>query len=377
MADPVATGRRGDEQKGGEAPFPAFGHGGNLRQLAAAAGVRESELLDFSASINPLGPPRCARPAISAAVSGLVHYPDPDNTAFVDAICKAHGLSCGQVIVANGTTEIIFALFRALPVSRALIPAPSYIGYQEAAAAAKIPVVHLEPAGPDFALDDALLERAIAADDLVFLGHPNNPTGRLLDMESLSAWASAHRSSFFVVDEWFIDFVDGASSALSLLSLPNIIVLRSMTKFYALPGLRLGFAAASGETARAVRGQIPPWSVNSLAAAAAVEMLADTAYADKTREVVSRERRRLAALLEKLPGVAVWPAAANFLLLRVGPPLPAPERLFDALLARGILVRSCASFAGLGPDYLRVAVRGREENQILLDALAETARRLE
>ncbi len=349
-------------------------HGGDIRRLAAASGRRPEELLDFSASINPLGPPDYLRPLISRHLAELLHYPDPGAEELKAAAARRFGLDPEQVLVANGSTEIIHLLPRAIPVREAVIPAPSYLGYQEAMAAAGVLVRFLPLAeATGFALDWPGLAAMLTGGEMVFLGQPNNPTGRCFDPEALVPLLVRFPDTMFVVDEAFIDFLDPAPSVLPLLArFPNLVVLRSLTKFYAVPGLRLGLAFASREVAARIRGQQPPWSVNSLALALGAKVLDDDDFGRQTRALVGELRQGLAAGLARLAGLVVYPGEANYLLCRwqrLPQGLADGAAVFDALLAQGIAIRQAGNFPGLDGSYFRVAVRSREENERLLAAV--------
>jgi adenosylcobyric acid synthase len=188
----------------------ATGHGGNLRELAQRAGLDREQILDFSASINPLGPPDVLRAVLSRGIGRLVHYPDPDSTELVDALAERHGAAREQIVAGNGSSELFFALTRAIPFRRALIPVPSYIDYATAVEAAgrDVCILNLEESA-DFAVDWPALEAALRGDEIVMLGQPNNPTGRAFDPDALRAAASRHPTTTFVVDEAFADFIDG------------------------------------------------------------------------------------------------------------------------------------------------------------------------
>jgi len=347
-----------------------FGHGGHIRELASLAGCRAEELLDFSASINPLGPPGCLRQVIARNLGAIVHYPDPQCAELAEAIGRRFAVSPEQVVVGNGSTEILYALPRALGVARALIPVPGYIDYAAAAARGGLETecVVLE-AAKGFALDWPSLESRLRGGEMVVVGQPSNPAGAMLDSAALLDAAARHRSTMFVVDEAFADFVDGYLSLIHH-ERPNILVLRSMTKFYAIPGLRLGYALAPGPIAARIRSFLPPWSVGVLAQAVGKAVLEDEAYAHQTREEVRRLRGHLVRGLAALPGIEVFTSAANYLLARLErTDLEAPE-LARRLLAHRIAIRVCDNYAGLDRRYFRVAVRTREENERLLDALA-------
>jgi histidinol-phosphate/aromatic aminotransferase/cobyric acid decarboxylase-like protein len=279
------------------------GHGGNLRELSDEAGRPWAEILDFSANINPLGPPECVRAVISRGVEELVNYPDPAARELVAAIAKCHGVRPGQIVVGNGSSEILFAAMAGLELRRAVIPAPSYIDYAAAARRAGLEVCTLDlRAEEGFALSLADVERQLDRQDgdaghgrdghathgqdahatggrggrdtgnhgrdahatVVIVGQPNNPTGLMFDAGGLGRMAAAHPGTMFVVDEAFADFVEDCPTLMR--DVPaNVVVLRSLTKFYAIPGLRLGFAVARADVARRIGEQLTPWSVNTLA----------------------------------------------------------------------------------------------------------------
>ncbi|TVS15139.1 MAG: cobyric acid synthase [Planctomycetaceae bacterium] len=348
----------------------AAGHGGNLRQLAIHAGRDPERIVDFSASINPLGPPERLRAALARSIEHLVHYPDPDCSELVELLAQRHGVARQQVIVGNGSTEILFALARAVAFDRAVIPVPAYIDYAAAVQAAGREVALLalqEDTG--FALDWQTLEASLRGGELVMLGQPNNPTGRAFDSDQFRDLAARHPSTTFVVDEAFADFVDGYRSLAEPVC-PNAIVVRSLTKFYAIPGLRVGYAIAQAATAQQIRRQIPPWSVGVLAQQAAVAVLSDDDYAGQSVAVVDDERRRLTDGLTSIPGLHVYPSFTNFLLVRLDRSDVTVPALADRLLQDGIAIRTFGPGQYLDERFFRVAVRLAAENAKLCEAVA-------
>jgi adenosylcobyric acid synthase len=347
-----------------------YGHGGNIGLLAERAGLPREQILDFSASINPLGPPGHLRSLVTRSLAEVVHYPDPHACGLVAAITGHHGVSSRQIVVGNGSTEILFALPRVLGVSRAVIPIPSYLDYRTAAVREEVGVeeVVLE-AADGFAMPWTALEKTLKGGEMVILGQPNNPTGRLFDNARLAAVAERHSNTFFVVDEAFADFVSDYRSMIHC-GRANIVVVRSMTKFYAVPGFRLGYAMADAALAGRLRGFLPPWSVGSVAQAVGEGVLEDRDYADRSRSEVVHLRQELSSDLSALQGLKVYPGAANFLLVKVTRAGLDAAVLEEKLLRQGIAIRVCANFAGLGREYFRVAVRRRSENRRLTAALA-------
>lgn len=345
------------------------GHGGNIRNLAARAGMPESEIIDFSASINPLGPPGWLRPLISSRIGSIVHYPDPDSLSLVEAISSHHGIPAEQVLVGNGSTEILHLIPRAFPSKRAVIPVPAYADYLAVSqmAGLDIDMITLKE-HEGFALDLSMLETRLQGSELVFLGNPNNPTGLCLDSGKIRKLAAEHPETLFIVDEAFADFVQGLDRLVR--NRPdNVLVLCSLTKFYAIPGMRVGFAAgAPGLTSR-LKQLMPPWSVNTFAQAIGEAALADESYARHTREFINKERERLSTALRSIPGLKVYPGSANFLLVKVERSGTDAGKIAHQLLTDGLAVRVCDNFQGLDNRFFRVAVRTGTENARLCEAL--------
>ncbi len=344
-------------------------HGGNIRKLALKAGRSPEELLDFSANINPLGPPDWLRPLISSRLSSLVHYPDPDSSFLRASISNHYGVKEEDVLVGNGSTEIIHLLPRALPIDGALIPVPSYSDYANAVElAGKVVKKTLLKEEEGFQLDLSVLDKEISAGQLVFIGQPNNPTGLLADRVALKTLALRHPSVFFVMDEAFLDFVEGTESLIC--DRPsNIIVLRSLTKFYAIPGLRLGFAIADADVIQRIRRIMPPWSVNGLAQAVGEHAVRDQDYGLRTKIFVRQQREFLLKEMQSIPGLTVFSGQANFLLVRLDHQDMDGPGLAKQMLSSGIAIRVCNNFDGLDGRFFRIAVRSKNENLKLLDSL--------
>lgn len=344
-------------------------HGGNIRKLALEAGRSPEELLDFSANINPLGPPDWLRPLISSRLSSLVHYPDPDSSSLRASISNHYGVKEEDVLVGNGSTEIIHSLPRTLSIDSALIPVPSYSDYVNAVElAGKLVEKIFLKEEEAFQLDLSLLNKKISSGQLVFIGQPNNPSGLLVDPVALRTLALKHPSTLFVIDEAFFDFVEEAESLIG--NRPsNVIVLRSFTKFYAIPGLRLGFAIAEPDVIQKIRKIMPLWSVNGLAQAVGEHALQDHNYAMRSRAFVRQQREFLLDEMQSIPGLTVFSGQANFLLARLDRQDMDGPALARQMLSFGIAIRVCDNFDGLDRRFFRIAVRREDENRRLLHSL--------
>jgi L-threonine-O-3-phosphate decarboxylase len=356
------------------ASIPLVPHGGRGAEEPAACGPPSGDVLDFSVNTSPLGPP----PSVAEALRSLdvARYPDPTALALRTALAERLGLDAAQLVVGNGSSELIWllALAYARPApATVLIVAPTFGEYERACRLLGATVTH-EVATPErqFRPDVAGLAARIRRERprLVWLCNPNNPTGHYAGRPAVGALLEACVSAgaLLVVDEAYLAFVDRPDSLLDLLPSGHLFLLRSLTKDYALAGLRLGFGAGTREMADALRRVQPPWSVNAAAQAAGIAALADHASLERMRREVQAARAALVAGLERL-GFAVTPPAANFVLVEVGD----AAAMRRSLLARGYLVRDCASF-GL-PRHIRIAVRRRAECARLLAAMEELATR--
>lgn len=350
--------------------MPTYTHGGDVYAARQAYGA---PVLDFSANLNPLGMPPQVRAAAVTAVDEAVHYPDPLCRALREGIALRDGVTPEQVVCGGGGADLIFRLCYALRPRRALVTAPTFSEYEQALGAMGCEVVrHPLEEGENFALTPALLPPIGLGLELCFLCSPNNPTGQTIPLPLIRGAAEACRGAgaVLVVDQCFLELSDeGEDDQLNgwLDEFPNLVLLRAFTKSYAIPGLRLGYCL-TGNRALAERlyacGQ--PWPVSAPAQAAGLAALACPDWPARARGLIQAERPILADGLAAL-GLKVYPSRANYLLFRA----QGDETLKERLLARGVLIRSCANYPGLGPGYYRVAVRTRRENQVLLSELKE------
>ena len=338
---------------------------GELRSL----GLSPGQVLDFSSNINPLGPSPRVREAATGA--GIAAYPDRESLALREALAARLGAGPGNLLVGNGSTELIHLLARSRlrAGDGVLIFTPTF-GEYEAASLVAGAGVHRFPApeaeGFRWSIDAATRTIDEVRPALIFLCNPNNPTGVYLDREAVTRLASAAGpDALFVLDDAYAPLADRPWDSLPLLDRGNVAVLRSMTKDHALAGVRLGYLVARPEVVAGAGELQHAWSVNAVAQAAGLAALDDDAHVEKARAVILDAKAYLRAELEAL-GLAVTPSAANFLLVKVGD----AAGLRTGLLRRAIAVRDCASF-GL-PGHIRIAVRRREECARLVEALQET-----
>jgi threonine-phosphate decarboxylase len=359
------------------------GHGGNIYRASEKTGIPEQRIIDFSASINPLGLPASAAAAMKKHMSMLPHYPEPFSERLGLHIAKHYRVNSEAVICGNGSTELIYLIPRALKPRKVLVTAPAFSEYERACRISnKLRVMshELKP-GDNFDINPDEFISAMSADrnssritqhasrpfDMAFLCNPNNPTGRLLKKRDVIKIADAAREleCCLVVDEAFIDFCPGASVIKEVRHNQYLIVLRSLTKFYALSGLRIGFGIFPQRLAELMKKHKEPWSVNSLAQEAGKAALSDTAYQRASLSIMKTEKKFLEDHFKRL-SVEWVPSSTNYYLIRAGN----ARKIISVLSGKGILVRDCSNFTGLGETYIRVAVRSRKENELLVKELS-------
>lgn len=348
------------------------GHGGNIHLASRETGIPVSRIMDFSASINPLGVPESVSRAIMESIGSLVHYPEPFADQLAIHLAAHLGIDVGTVLCGNGSTELIYLVARALSPGKVLIPAPTFSEYERACklTGGSICVRYGLPAGKNFEIDADGFIDAMQGCNMAFLCNPNNPTGRILNKEAVRAIAAAadRMSCYLVLDEAFIDFTPEYSVVHDVANRSHLIVLRSLTKFYALSGLRIGYGVFPASLIGRMKDHKEPWSINTLAQKAGIAALGDQDYHDRTMQVIKQEKIFLEQGLRKAR-IAYIPSKPNYYLISIK---NAPQ-VIVTLRSKGILVRDCSNFAGLDGSYIRIAVKSREENTVLLKELASCA----
>jgi len=357
----------------------AYGHGGDLLTAAQRFDVPTGDFLDYSANINPLGMPQSVREMLLTSLAAVTRYPDPGHRVFRQALAARLGLPLSWLLPANGAAEAMALAILGLQPQTVGVVYPCFSEYAQLArqfGARVVGCCGVEERG--YKPDTGELYRLFEKSDLIFVGSPNNPTGILYapdELRKMADWAEQTKT-WLVVDEAFLDFVQEErqySLASELERFPRVILMRSMTKMYAIPGLRLGYAIAQPEVIGRMRDKQVSWSVNALALRAGELCLAEHAYERETRALIAQERAYLSAFIREELGWKVWAGEANFLLLR-SPAEKTAEQLQALLGKKGILIRSCAMYPGLTAHDVRIAVRGRADNERLTAALRDVWR---
>ena len=368
-------------------------HGGNIFQFTHEQRIEPYEVVDFSANINPLGPSQRGLDALNAQLRYISHYPDATNDDVLNAIADTYEMDKHQIIVGNGAAELLYAICRLPGYTGAFVPAPGFSEYKEALEASKIPVRDIfyrpredDNGKPYFEVPYLALETFAAelkGQDgriIVFLGNPNNPDGTLLDKDHIRTVASMLKdaNSLLVIDESFIDFVgndplqDNEHSIRSLVNeFDNIIVVHSFTKFYAVPGLRIGAAFTNETLITQLQQYIPSWSVNTLAQAYTKAALNDVDYIKRTKQELNEERAFMYNALDDIEGITVYPPSANFMLFQVNQEGITANYINEELKKYNMIVRNCDSYVGLTNHWVRIAIKDHDTNIKLVDKLTD------
>lgn len=350
-----------------------YEHGGNVY----TAGIYNPAVVDFSANINPLGISKAVEKAITDNINNLVHYPDPSGIKLKQVISVNYSVRPEQIILGNGAVELLYLYFHSKRPESVLIPVPSFSEYERAARAAGCHVEYLYlDKTQQFNLDiDMLLER-LPDYDVVIVGNPNNPTGGLLDRtDIISVLELAEQNNTCVImDESFLDFLpDGQCYSVMELTdnYKGLFVIRSMTKFYAIPGLRLGFGIGHQRLVNSLEMGKDPWNVNLLAQAAGVAALEDKEYRERSRELVGKCIEEMYGALKNIRQLSVYPPSVNFILTSVEKTGLTSGAFTEKMAERGYLVRDCGNYPGLDEYHVRLAVRQTRENLELIQTIKD------
>ncbi len=336
-------------------------HGGDI--------YRNRVDMDFSVNINPFGMPDGVKEALYRAAGRCREYPDILAEKLKKAVSSMLSVPEEYLLFGNGASELFMGIIHAVRPKKTLIPIPSFYGYEYAAKAASSDIVFFPLREEEEFMPKEDLFTALAEDtDLLFLANPNNPTGKRMEKEYLKKLLKIckDREIFVVLDECFIEFSGSEFSMLSeIKEYDNLLLVRTFTKIYAIPGVRLGYLICSNNILlEAISRQLPEWNLSTFAQEAGIACANRPESAAKITEYVKRERQFLSGRLEEL-GLRVYSGEANYILVYSDRPL------YEELLQQGILIRDCANFRGLSKGYYRIAVKCREDNEKLLKVIGE------
>jgi threonine-phosphate decarboxylase len=351
-------------------------HGGQLRQIAARYGIPVEQLLDFSSNINPAGPPSSVLTAIRNALenlSTLTKYPDLELMELKQAIVKYTGVELENIAVANGFVPLLEAVLRSLKIKRCILPVPCFAEYRKAlenSCAFVVPYPLSSDENFYYAPDTILNTLLNHSCDAILLANPQNPSGVICDagnMQRLIEMAAPHNITV-LLDEAFIDYSPANSLTQWSVQQENAVVFRSVTKFFALPGLRVAYAISRPSHVNAMDHFIAPWPVTGFVSDAVCAAFGDETYRKESQIANDRRRLWLEQELSRLK-IATYPSSTNFLLLRF-PAEVEVSRLWERMIVEEkIVLRSCANFEALAAGHLRIAVRSEQENLRLIRGL--------
>jgi threonine-phosphate decarboxylase len=359
-------------------------HGGQLYQIADYFKIPVSEFIDFSANINPEGPPAAVISCLRASIDNssiITNYPDLEELELRRRLAHYAGVRLENIAVANGFVPLLDATLRILNVRSCLVPVPAFVEYRRTLERSQIEMItHILEADSGFschATDPFSNDLSSKSCHAILLANPQNPSGALSSHDELLRITeqASKRNVFILLDEAFIDYCPETSLTREIDRFPNLIVFRSVTKFFGMAGLRVAYAAANAKLCQQIQKSIAPWPVTSLASLAAGVAVQDEAYARHAIALNKVRRDQMHSAIGKF-GIHVYPSAANFLLLRLPSPIDC-QRFWERLIREHyIVLRNCANYEGMGDGFLRAAVRTETENERLINALASELNRL-
>lgn len=329
--------------------------------------------LDFSINTNPLGPPDSIIQLLQQSdLSWITKYPDVNAVLLKERLADELGILKEQIVVGNGAAELFFLLPRVLKVNRGIVIQPTFGEYEPSLLAANIPVkrlyYHLDQDRFTFPLSE--LNAVLQAGDLIYLCRPNNPTGQMVPLGEIHEILTLveKRKAFLLVDESFIDFTDEPEGLLYYFRENKpIILVRSLTKFYTIPGIRLGYLIGSDWLINSIELARDPWSVNALSQKIGQLILDEILFYQKTREWINKERDWFYQQMKEFATFNIYPSSANYHLIRSVN--SETKNLYNYLKTKGIAIRMADSFPGLGDQFFRLAIKNREDNQRLIEEL--------
>lgn len=347
-------------------------HGGNVEEISRTYGINLEEIIDFSANINPVGLNDNVKNAMIRALDKVEKYPDISYLELRKSISNFEDIDIEDLILGNGAAEVIFNIVRGLKPRKVLLPAPTFSEYEESVLSidAEIEYYHLKEE-EDFELNSRLINALNESIDMIFICNPNNPTGVLSEntfIENIAKRALKTKTTV-VLDESFLDFLrlESDYSSKSLLEkYKNIIIVKSLTKFFAIPGIRIGYGISkNNDFIRLINKVTVPWTVNVVASEGVIQAVKETDYMKHSVEYVDNEKKYLYDNLSEIENIKVFNPSVNFIMFKILKSIDLKEEM----LGHNILIRSCSNYEGLDSSFYRIAVRTRKENKIIIKAL--------
>jgi len=354
-------------------------HGGDVWGFSRKYNVPLEKVLDFSGPTNFLGPSPKAVEAVKHWAKLIRFYPDPNPVELRTEIAKyvGHGVGATNIILGNGSIELIYMISDAFACGfKAIIPVPSFTEYEKAALRVGGEPIFVKL--PDnFALDVESVKKAVTEDTrIVFICNPHSPSGTVYSRETVLDLVDFCRKKDVIVsvDENYIEFAEkGQDTTMAgyVKKHENLFVIRSVTKFYGMPGIRFGYGIATESLIDKLQTVRQPWSINSLAGYATLAAFKDTEFIENTKRTIAKERALFAKMLSGIGGLRVFPSETNFLLVKILNPKFTSTMLKEQMAKEGILIRDCSTFVGLDDSYFRVTVRSSRENLKLVKTLRD------
>lgn len=366
-------------------------HGSDLEKIEKVYNIKPCDVTSFAANVNPLGISYKLKTTLSDRIDAITSYPDRDYTALRTSISNYVHLDKENIIVGNGSTELISLFIQITAPKKALLITPTYSEYERELALQGgtldyFPLLEDE----QFALDVAKLESVLTKNyDLLIICNPNNPTSSAIPTDTMRQILTCCKSAakliadskgsehelYVIVDETYVEFapeIEQVTSVPLVKEFDNLVVLRGVSKFFAAPGLRLGYALTSSKKLLTeINERKNPWTINTLAAIAGEIMFSDEEYINKTKAYISSERTRVCAALRQNPNLKVYEPVANFVLVRILKPTVTAADLFEACIQKGLMIRDCVTFQGLDESYFRICFMSKEKNDELLEIIQE------
>lgn len=350
-------------------------HGGNISAAVEFYNLNREDVIDFSANINFLGPPEQVIEAVKRNIYEIANYPEPNSNGLKQIIADRQCLEPENIIVGNGAVELIYQFVKVLKPTRALVVTPTFSEYSLALEAVDCQINYLKlQEDVDFKLDIPKLKPLLAQNEAVFICNPNNPTGSMISKADLYEIVNLaeKNGTYILLDEAFIHFIDepcNHTMISEVIKSPNLFVLRSLTKIYAIPGLRLGYGVGQERLVSSMEVKRDPWTVNYFAQLAGEVIFTEREYYKKSQRLNLQERDYFYQELKSFAQFMVYPPAANFILLNLKETDYNSLELYNHLAQRGILIRNCSNLRGLNRNFVRFAVKSRQENMVLLKEL--------